>query len=276
MIRMAHLETDITTACQLSCTCCNHLVPIWRKAGVWRSDPDQVARDLNHLSSIMHADAWGALGGEPTLHPELPAILRIVRESGIADRIEVWTNGILLSDHFKPLSRRFWEAVDTHYLSGSPLLDDLVLSRYEGKLEDSDVAYLEARCALANVRLVIKDERTWHNFRTNLEPTPTDPAATKAKFDGCFFRQFSRVANRGFFYTCCCSPQMPALLQGRPHGSDGIAIDKYLTEEALSSYLTRSEPLGCCTICAGRDTAKPITWGEERDPEKWLQKSAGL
>lgn len=269
MIRMAHLETDITTACECACISCNHLVPIWRKAGVWRSDPDQVARDLNHLSSIMHADAWGALGGEPTLHPELPAILKIVRESGIADTIQVWTNGILLSNINNKLSRRFWD-------ESQGLFDELVLSRYEGKLSDSDVDFISYACGLAGIRLTIKDERTWHNFRTNLEPEPTDPATTKAKFDGCFFRQFSRVANRGFFYTCCCSPQMPVLLQGRPHGSDGIAIDKYLTEEALSSYLTRSEPLGCCTICAGRDTAKPIQWGEERDPEKWLQKSRGL
>lgn len=248
-------------ACQLSCTCCNHLVPLWRQAGVWKANPVQVEKDLNHLSTIVHADRWGALGGEPLLHSLLVDILHIVRSSGICDQIEVWTNGLLVPK----MPDDFWRSFDI-----------LVLSVYEGKHSDLSLEWIDVKCRRENVELVIKDERTWHNFRTNLEPVPTDAIATKLKFDGCFFRQFSRVANNGYFYMCCCvGAGMPRLLQGRPEGSDGIAIEG-LTEAALEAYLTRTEPLGCCTICAGRDTAKPVEWREERDPEKWLQASKGL
>lgn len=257
---MPHLETDIGTACQLSCCGCNHLVPLWREAGVWRSEPEQVARDLNHLATIMHAGAWGALGGEPLLHPQLVDILKIARESKVADKIEVWTNGMLVVKQ----SWEFWQSFDV-----------LVLSRYEGKLDDLEVERIAEKCAQQGVELVIKDERTWHNFRANLEAVPTNSADTRIKFDGCFFRQFSRVANRGYFFTCCCAPHMPQLLQNRELGADGIAING-LTEDGLQAYLLRSEPLGCCTICAGRDTAKPIEWNEERDPVRWIEKSKGL
>lgn len=259
-MRLAHLETDICSACQLSCISCNHMVPMYRAHGQQRANPAQVERDLNHLATIMHADRWGALGGEPLLHTGLVDILHVVRRSGVADRIEVWTNGILLSK----MKDEFWGAFDV-----------LVLSVYDGKHDDASLAWIAARAADAGVELVVKDERVWHNFRTLLEPSPTDAAATKTKFDGCFFRQFSRVANAGYFYTCCCAPHMPVLIQGREAGADGVCIEG-LTEDGLRAYLERSEPLGCCSICAGRDTAQPIQWREERQPKAWLAASAGL
>lgn len=215
---------------------------------------------MNHLAGIMHADAWGALGGEPLLHTDLTAILRIVRASGVCDKIEVWTNGLLVPK-MKP---DFWRSFDI-----------LVFSVYEGKHDDASIQWIRDKCADEGVELVVKDERTWHNFRTLLEPTPTDVAATKRKYDGCFFRSFSRVANDGYFFTCCCVPHMPLLLQGKPFGTDGVKIEG-LTEAGLRAYLTQEEPLGACTICAGRDTAVPIVWHEERDPEKWILASKGL
>lgn len=263
MITIPHLETDITTACNLSCVCCNHLVVPYRQLGkVWKSSPQQVKKDLSHLSTILHANTWGALGGEPTLHPQLLEILQIVRDSHIANKMEVWTNGMFL----RKMIDRFW--------SGR-LFDILVVSRYEDKLSDEDVEWIRQQCAEYKIELVIKDERNWHNFRTNLEPIPTDYETTKSKFLGCFFRSFSRVVNNGYFYTCCCIPHMPQLLQGREEGADGIKVEG-LTENELREYLERTEPLGACTICAGRDTAKPVIWQEDRKLDSWLEKSKGV
>lgn len=262
MIHIPHLETDITQACQLSCVGCNHSVPLWRhvKGGPWAADPAQVQADLFHLSQFLHADRWGALGGEPLLHAKLVDILQIARDSGIADKTEVWTNGLLLRRQ-KPA---FWRSFDV-----------LVLSVYPGKHDQTSLDWIHKKCEDEGVELVVKDERRSPNFRTMLEPVPTNPTATKAKFAGCFFRGFSRVANFGFFFTCCCAPHLPMLMQGRSFGDDGVRIQG-LTEAQLRAYLTRTEPLGCCTICAGRDTAVPIVWREERDPEAWKRASAGV
>lgn len=262
MINIPHLETDVTQACQLSCVACNHSVPLWRevKGGPWAAKPAQVEKDLNHLATILHADRWGALGGEPLLHRQVIEILEIARASKVADKTEVWTNGLLLPR--QPTA--FWRAFDI-----------LVLSVYPGKHDDDSLGWIARRCEDEGVELVVKDERYHPNFKTMLEEVPTGRAATIAKFRGCFFRHFSRVANFGFFYTCCCAPHLPMLVQNREFGSDGIRIEN-LEEAELRAYLTREEPLGACTICAGRDTAKNLVWHEQKDAAKWLKESAGV
>jgi hypothetical protein len=152
--------------------------------------------------------------------------------------------------------------------------DILVLSIYPGKHTPASLQWIIDSCSFEGVELVVKDETRNPNFKTLLEKVPTNPAQTRAKFQGCFFRGFSRVANYGFFFTCCCAPHMPLLMRNEPYGTDGVAIEG-LTETGLNAYLNRSEPLVSCTTCAGRDTAVNLPWAEERDPQKWLRASAG-
>ena len=263
MIRIPHLETDVLFGlCECSCVACNHAVPLWRTQAPRLTSPASIERDLAHLSTILHADVWGALGGEPLLHPDLVKILKIVRASGIADTIEVWTNGIKLAQGKWP--EGFWEAE----------FDTLVVSLYPGRMDDDAEARVKELCDTHGRVFSPRDERRLPNFRTLLEPQPTTHEVTRRKFAGCFFRHFSRNVTNGYFFTCCCGPHLPATVQGRPYGTDGVAIEG-LTEVALRAYLQRTEPLGACTICAGRDTAVPIVWSEEKDPETWLRKSRG-
>lgn len=260
MIQIPHLETDITQACQLSCVGCNHSVPLWREHGIWSAEPQQVQKDLGHLSTFLHAEKWGALGGEPLLNKKLVDILHIARDSSIANTLEVWTNGLLLQRQ----SPDFWRAFDC-----------LVVSIYPGKLSVVDLEWIEKKCKDEGVEYSPRDERLNPNFMTMLEPVPTDYHATKEKFAGCFFRHFSRCASYGFFFTCCCGPHLPMLVQKQEYGTDGIKIEG-LTEDRLRGYLEQIEPLGACYICAGRDTAKPLTWREEKNPILWMKASAGL
>lgn len=260
MIRLPHLETDVTQECQLSCVACNHFVPLWREYGAWSSTPTTVEHDLSILSGFVRTDAWGALGGEPLLNPRLVDILRVVKATRIADKIQVWTNGILL---FR-MGEEFWRAVD-----------EVVLSRYPHTLDDVKFNRIVAECKEHGVELTVKDERVAPNFRSLLEPLATDPAETERKFRGCFFRGFSRVLNHGWFFTCCVAPHLPFLMQSRSYGSDGIRIDRELTEPRLREYLERRVPLGACEMCAGRDTAVPIRWQQARDPYHWVLRSQG-
>lgn len=259
MLKIRHLETDITQACQLSCVGCNHEISLWRKFGPWQADPKQVEHDLNTLAPIMHAEKWGALGGEPLLHKKLVDILKIVRQSGIADRLEVWTNGLMV----EAMGPEFWRSFDI-----------LVVSIYPGVLGTAAITRIEDLCATHGVTLEKKDERVRPNFRTLFEKAPTCGEVTRRKFEACFFRKYSRSASYGYFFTCCCAPHMPMLMQGKPFGTDGIPIHG-ITEAALTEYLTRTEPLGACDLCAGRETAVKIPWSEERNPLKWIAKSRG-
>lgn len=257
MIYLPHLETNVTGACQNRCVSCNHFVPL---DDPWMLDPDTLRRDTSRLSQFVHVGAYGMLGGEPTLHPKLHELVKIAKESGIADKIEVWTNG----QRVNRLADRFWS---------SPF-DDLVVSAYPGKITDGELEDIERLCKTWGKAFHLKDERKHPNFTQLLK---TVPGRAKETWDHCWFKTYSRVLDKGFFYTCCCGPYLAPLLLGMPSGTDGIAVNEALTEEKILDYLERRQPLEACGPCAGRNTqdAVPITWREIRDPQAWVEGSAG-
>ena len=263
MLTIPHLETNCTAACQNRCISCNHFVPMDVpnvKASMAR--PEQMERDLRLLGRVLHADAYGMLGGEPTLHPQLVDLLNVARASQIADRVEVWTNG----QRLRQMGDDFWTAFDV-----------LVVSAYPGKLADDDLAWIAAKSAEAGVRLEVKDERRYPNFTQLLEAAPTGPLATQSKYRACWFKGYSRVVDDGFFFRCCTSPYIPRLLQGRPFGADGLAVDEGLTEAKVAAFLGQPYAMESCKICAGRNTpsAVPVAWREIDDPAEWLAASSG-
>lgn len=264
MIRLPHLETNVTIACQLRCVGCNHFVA----PQVYRFKESMIApvvleRDLRNFGRVAHADAWAAIGGEPTLHPKLPVLLQIAAESGVADVIEVWTNGIEIRE--QPAD--FWR-----------WLSRLVVSVYPEKLTDDDLAWIAAKCGGEAVELVIKDERRHPNFTRLLEPEPTDDGATQRKWHACWFKTYSRVLDNGWFYRCCTSPFIARVLYGMPEGTDALRVNESLTEADLHRFLGQQRFMESCRPCAGRNTesAVPLPWREVRDPAEWLRASAGI
>lgn len=221
--------------------------------------PEDVERDLSHFVKVATADAYAMIGGEPTMNPRLTEILWVARRSGVAPILEVWTHGQSL----KRMASAFWGSFDR-----------LVVSVYPGKHDDESIAWIEAKCSDEGRELVLKDERRYPNFSRLLEPRPTDEAATLAKWRSCFFRGFSRVLDRGFFWTCCTSPHLSTRILGLPLNVDGIPVEG-LTEGALRAFLESPTPLKSCAICCGRNTASsiPVAWSEERNPREWLRAS---
>lgn len=261
MISLPHLETNVTIACQLRCVSCNHFVALQTNEAKKRlADPVQVYDDCSALSKFVHVDAWGALGGEPLLHPNLIDVLTAVQKSRIADVIEVWTNGISAKSKLTP--------------SLLDAFDRLVLSVYPGTLEDAEIDWIKGACNEARVEIVVKDERYVPNFERLLEPKATHGMDTVRKYRACFFKDYSRVVDRGYFYRCCTSPFIPRLLLGLPEGTDGIAVAD-LTEAKLLAFLSQEEAPASCSMCSGLDPAirRRTTWREVRNPEQWISAS---
>lgn len=262
MIEIPNLDCDVTSNCQLSCADCCRLVVPYRHAdgGIPSTTPAQVEHDLYHFGKIARTKRWAALGGEPLLHRDLVEILRVVRASGVAEDIAVWTNGIRL----RRIGADFWQSFDS-----------LFVSVYPGKLTDDDVAWIERKCADEGKTLTIKDERHYPNWTRVIEEAPTDEASTQAKFSSCWWRTYSRTLNYGYLFLCCPSPHIPQLLQGRPFGADGIAIEG-LTEQGMLDFLERTKPLGSCSLCAGRNTESAVAmpWREEKNLAAWLKQGA--
>jgi organic radical activating enzyme len=266
VIHLPHLETNVTAACQNRCIACNHFVPM--QVPLFKSSmiaTEQMERDLRIFSKFVHVDAYGMLGGEPTLHPNLPALIQIARDSGIANIIELWTNGQTL---LRLDDSNFWRAIRNQ---------KIVMTVYPGKLTDQDIERIQYKCNNLEVELRINDERRFPNFTQLLEPSDTDPATTQTKYNACWFKTFSRVLDNGYFYRCCTSPYIPKLLQGRPEGSDGLKVDDQLTEEKIVEFLNQPTAMQSCTICAGRNTpsARPVPWKEITNPNAWLNASSG-
>ncbi len=264
MVRLPHLETNVTSACQNRCVACNHFVPL-QEGRPFMLDPDVMRRDLTYFSRVCHVDKYGMLGGEPTLHPKLPELISIAADSGVANEIEVWTNGQRLVE-VQPFrqSAAFWEAP----------FHALVVTAYPGKLRADEIDHLREMCNLWGKRFELKDERNYPNFTQLLKPQAERAQET---YNACWFKTFSRVLDNGYFYRCCTSPYIPKLLLGKPEGTDGLRVDEHLSEEALLAFLNQPEAMESCGICAGRNTrdAVPIPWREIRDPQRWLNVSSG-
>ncbi len=259
---LPHLETNVTSACQLRCAHCNHFVALDAEARPkpFMLDPEDFARDLANASRLLHVDKFGFLGGEPLLHPKLPYLIEIAKKSEIADLLEVWTNGL----RAVTMPDTFWQAP----------FDILVVSAYPGQLSDCDIESIADRCHIWNKAFDLKDERRHPNFTQLLKK---EPGHAQATYDRCWFRTFSRVLDNGFLYQCCCGPFVPRLLLGLPEGTDGLKIDMFTTHDEVVGYLHRKDALLSCAPCAGRNTADavPVPWEEIRDPKLWLERSSG-
>lgn len=85
-----HATLEINRACNMRCRCCYNIDRSGEKPFV------EVERDLDLLMSLRRLQAVTILGGEPTLHPDLAAIVALVKGRGL--HCQVLTNGLRFLD----------------------------------------------------------------------------------------------------------------------------------------------------------------------------------
>ena len=85
----------IISGCNLDCPIC---YTVNKNEGAYQMSKEEFAAILHHLKQDHdELDIINFTGGEPTLHPELPALLEMCREAGI-ERLTISTNGLKLRD----------------------------------------------------------------------------------------------------------------------------------------------------------------------------------
>src|SRR5258708_1880072 len=85
----------ITSACNLDCPIC---YTVNKNDDAFMLSKESFQKTLDHLvRQHDELDIINFTGGEPTLHPELPELLRMARRAGIR-RLTVSTNGLRLKD----------------------------------------------------------------------------------------------------------------------------------------------------------------------------------
>ena len=230
-------EVNIVEHCNLRCRSCTHLSPVLPKHFV---DPGALSSDLTTLARSYHANVLKILGGEPLLHPNLLDVIMAARESQVAEKMEIWTNGLLLPR----MERRVWEAVDS-----------VRISLYPGR---SLKQHQLDRCIdLAHRNNVPIRYKRYQAFQESYSEQGTDdPSLVKRIYATCneAHRWRCHTVANGWFFKC---PQSYMIPKGMSLGPDatygnGIKIDDSPGfRDRLLSYLTSPEPLPACDNCLG-------------------------
>jgi hypothetical protein len=162
------------------------------------------------------------------------------RESHVADKIEITTNGLLLPR----VERRFWEVVDA-----------VQISLYPGRSLRQD--QLDTCIDLARRNNVSIRYRRYQSFQESYSEQGTDdPALVKKIYVTCNSAHRWRchtVAN-GWFFKCAQGYMIPKGTSLGPEATyrNGIQIDGSPGfRDRLLSYLTSPEPLPSCRNCLG-------------------------
>lgn len=234
MIQNEACEINVAEHCNLRCRGCSHMSPVLPKAFV---TPDDVYRDLRMLAPHYQVEHVRLLGGEPLLHPDLPAVVSAVRESGVTSRVRILTNGTLLSR--APLT--VWRSVDEIHVSMYPTHE----------ASSAELRVWASKAAETGVDLTVK---RFDYFRESYTEMRNEKSGLVHDiYSSCQIAHVWRCHNvsNGYFFKCPQSIYINRLL-GRSPGTDGIRIDD--TNEfvyRLRDYLDDPEPLRACSNCLG-------------------------
>lgn len=244
-VRVEAFELHVAEHCNLRCANCCNMSPLVGERMLSVADVEAfVAR----MATVLVADVVKIMGGEPLLHPELPAVLRVLRESGIGERVRLFTNGLLLSS----MPDAFWDA-----------LDELTISNYRSApVKPAVLAMARERAKRHDFVLNVKPVDEFSQVLSpRYEPDANRVAAT---FDRCWLRHRCLVVRDRKFYMCTRAAYADDFLARVAHepphapldrSSDGISLDEPDLAGVLETYLNRDQPLGACRYCFGGDGA---------------------
>lgn len=236
-IRNSKCEINVAEHCNLSCQGCSHLSPVVAKHFV---EPAQVLRDLSVLARHYRVDEVRLIGGEPLLHPDLPSVVAAVRASGIAARVCVVTNGLLLAR----MGESFWEAVDA-----------VEISLYPGRGPTAEQQ--DRVAALARAHEVDLVATRVSHFRQSYTEIPNrDPALVERVFRSCKVVHDWRchTVAGGLFFRCPQSYFLPKVLTDHFERPDVDALPIDDAEDfggRLLAFLNSPGPLASCSQCLG-------------------------
>lgn len=241
-VAVESVELHVVEHCNLRCAQCCNVSPY---LPVRALSVAEVRATCERLREVVRPDVLKIMGGEPLLHPDVGGLLRAVRESGVAPRMRLFTNGLLLRD-----------LDDAAFAE----LDELTVSSYaSAPVRPELLAETEARAQRFDVVLNVKRVDT---FSTVLSAEARAPAEAQAAYDTCWLRHRCLVVRGGVFYKCTRAAYHADYharvdVEQRDHAAEatqrslGLRLDDPTFASRLAGYLGSPERLASCTHCHG-------------------------
>lgn len=104
-----YLRISLTDKCNLRCVYCMSEEMVFRPNDELMTTAEMLR--LVNIFARIGVDKVRLTGGEPTVHPDLPAVVRGIRDAGI-HRISMTTNGLRLAELARPLKEAGLERVN--------------------------------------------------------------------------------------------------------------------------------------------------------------------
>jgi organic radical activating enzyme len=262
-IHTPQLELNAAEHCNLRCVECSHLSPY---VATGLLEPDSVARDLAALAPVLHCGSFRFVGGEPLLNKRLIELIHTVRESGVADRIVVVSNGTLIDK----MADAFFKSIDGLEISWYP----------QTGVDDDKIAFAASRCAKFDARLFVNDKPVFR--KVQIDRAIEDDDLVRLIYDSCRNAHVSvcHAIHNGYYYKCSrpiFSDRYLALKQTSSPDfvrADGVHLHEPDLHHRLARYIEDKNPLQSCRHCLGtagknvphRQMSREETRSSEIDP----------
>ena len=241
-IRTESFEIHVAEHCNLKCRDCCNISPFNAKKFI---SLEEVQEICEFVKSQFRPDVFKIAGGEPTLHPQLDDILKIVKGSGAGSVVRVISNGLLLHR----MSEVFWRNID-----------QLTISNYiSAPVKPRLLEEIRQKARLYEVVLNIKYVDQFNEIF--VEDAIEDQERIKEIYDDCWMRHRCLIIRNGRFYKCTRAAYMDEFLQikGKPavvgsssySAEDGLKLDDPGFREKALAYLNTDKPLHSCEYCLG-------------------------
>jgi organic radical activating enzyme len=223
------VELHVVEHCNLRCAQCCNASPYLPESAM---SIDEVRRVCARLAEVVRPDVLKIMGGEPLLHPDIGGVLRAVRQSGVAPRVRLFTNGLLL-----------------HRLGDDAFaaLDELTVSSYaSAPVRPEVIAETEARARRFDVVLNVKVVPT---FSAVLTAAPQPREAMQAVYDAVFYKCTRAAYHADYHARVAVDARDEAAEQTQR--ALGVPLDAEDFPARLAAYLSAPEPMASCAHCLG-------------------------
>ena len=242
VIRTESLELHIAEHCNLKCRDCCNISPFNAKKFITL---EEVATICAFARTHFRPDVFKIAGGEPTLHPQLDEILKLVKRSGAGPVVRVISNGLLLHR----MTEDFWLNIDqltiSNYIS-APVKPKL-LEAIKQKARQYEV--------VLNIKYVDQFNELF------VDDAIEDRTRVQQIYDDCWMRHRCLIIRNGRFYKCTKAAYMDEFLalKGKSAAAgassysqeDGISVDDPKFREKALDYLNTNQTLLSCEYCLG-------------------------